>query len=696
MLSFFKKTTLAFLAVLVLVTGLASPAFANTGGGTGGNGSGGSASGGGTWRGLFDSKPGPVWNAFLQSGPWSTAGAVADAGGQELVALCQQSQAIWWFAQGSSNNFYDGFGGSRTLDDNANQLRNIPYVPTAWNNRAADWTDPNIRQRTERPYIIICSAAIGLQDHPDRVRTETTYRSEYGNDATVFTHPYAYTTAVSRQITEGGIDPIGVDNLEDQPAKTVKTEYGKLYDSFQAGGSTGITPAQLNAQVSAALEKDKGLEKGSVDLSDNNKAGLAEGGVLNVDLRVTNATIDISTSTRNVFRTVCTFTSKWDLQNQNWGSEVKTCAGEVPHDSHKTYSSNKSQGTPQAIGFWQILSVHCNADEFNELVNASGATVQNTGDPTKNLSAVAYSQKYDTRPSRLDFGDKSNPNPALARSGELGFYDKECGFLCTSDPNGSGASNENGAKENVNSAGSKTANGRAGAVVETVNSNTFEMFRDNEAKTVKLDVRYPVNNGVVNYDGRAPQSTTVVRWAEGTPTSASDSGGKFTLTAKTPGGKETELFTGGQSPSTQKNWSKDHFSGANATQLDGFYRLFDAKATWASDDGKPQVINVKWEYAPEVDTTFSSTVGFSSSGGIKRAGDVVVATPIEGKCYTEYGPAQSQIDTVNLFKDNTGTGSTNNLDGNLVDSTGTLPGESPKLVDPVANLVIKFVRSVTE
>ena len=185
-------------------------------------------------------------------------------------------------------------------------------------------------------------------------------------------------------------------------------------------------------------------------------------------------------------------------------------------------------------------------------------------------------------------------------------------------------------------------------------------------------------------------TTTITRWAEGTPSTQNTEGDKFIM--KTERG--SRLFTDDRDPLTQKNWDTSTFSNANSTMLTGLHRAFTVQGSWPSEQGKPQVLNVKWEYAPDVSTAFSTKLGFSQKGngeGLAAVSDQRkdVAAAIQGMCYANFG-TESGSDMTDLFHDNTGTGTLNNLDTAPVGGVGERPE------DIESNLVLQFVRATTE
>lgn len=688
----------AVTVALAMVFAVPTMANADTGGGTGGGGSTRRVTRSGfQWNSIGYNEPGRAWSEFLSRSGLSRNFAIKQVrqrvGGTEV---CEKSNVIWYVYSTTAKEWIFNFSG---------RTHNWPYKGTIENpqwqfgNRGPSvgeiqafysWDrNENGHKIDSKPgYTVICSGAFS---QPDRTWTETSSKTNTSTETVNYTHPYSWSTEIKRQISVGGKDPIGADNLHNQGGTPIKSNYGRLWDNLNTAQNQGMSPAELTAAVNDALAKDAKIDRSDITLDEQNKAGMAEGGVLNVYEQTQYATVSSTETTTTVTTTTCRYTQKWDAAAGAYAAPTRECSDS--DQVSKVSTASKVTGTLQNTGFWQMISVHCNQADFNALVAAgNGIKVLDSGDSTKAISAVAYSKKYDRQPSVLDFGDAKNPNAAMAATASLGFYDKECPFECTPSATGNGASKTNGAVDNIENKpvgeNKITNDSKYGAKSTDSNSNFFELFRDNQDKTISADVWYPKSEGVVSYDGSAPLTTTITRWNEGTPGISDSNGGKFTMTTK----DGNQLFTGNQKPENQRNWNTGTFSNATSTVLSGLHREFNVKSTWASEENKPQVLNLKWEYAPNVSTNvFTSKVGFGANGAQKTGEAVTLTTSIQGKCYANYG-TESQTPTVDAFHTNTGTGTTNNLDGVLFQGAGN--GANAR--DIQSNLVINFIRSTTE
>lgn len=691
-----RKVMVSAVALVASITVVApTAAFAaggDTGGGTGGGSSGGSQRGA-QWASIAYAKPGKAYDKFIDKAGYRkshTDKQIKKRVGD--INICKRSNVIWYIKSGSNWTFnYDGathgkrWHGSGTIE---NPKTKYNRGPTDSEVRAFKIWDKeeNGKIVNKKPgYTIICSGAFAM---PDKTRKTISKKSDTKEkDPYTVTKPYSWSTEIKPQnIGESGPDPIGKDNLRTQKSKNQITNYGKLWKDLNTKNIDKLKPADVKKKVNAALKKDKNLEHMQLDLSNTNKKGMAEGGILNVYERTRLATITATEKVTTVTTTTCIYTQKWNMKKGEYNKETKKCSDKKDKSSKTTLK--KEKGSLENTGFWQMLSVHCNKVEFDALAKAIGkGKVVQQGDSAKGIAAVIYTKKYNKQPSQLDFGDHENPNKAKAATGKIGFFDKECPFDCTpSSDTKDGASDKNGATKNVESTGKVTKDGKYGATSEKHTNNFFEFFRDNEEKNVSVDVWYPKSNSNVKYSGSAPLSTTIVRDPNGTPGVSGTEGGKFTM--KTKSGKE--LFKKDAETTNQKNWENGkEFSNSNATLLKGLHREFLVKATWASDTGKPQVINTKWEYKADVSSNIlANEVGFGVKGAQEKGKTAKVATPIEGKCYSNFG-TQDQFDTTELFHKNTGTDSTNGLDKNIIE-------KSEKPSEKKTNLVFNFVRSTTE
>lgn len=702
----FRKILGATVVSLALVSGPAITANADTTGGMGGGGGGGGAYSGFEWVSIAGNK-GAVYDEFVKKSKWgSQTDSIVNARiGGNGVGICRDSNAIWFIRSAQGGWTYNYTGGTHG-SSSGNVQGSIEKPYSAYGDRRPiaeevqafkDWDGGQNGGRIDNVpgYTIICS---GKFMQPDITWSTWPSSSTTSSTSASYREPYSYVTTATRQALkdDGGKDIIGEDNLHAQ-SSVQKTEYGKIYDSINTAGGQGISPADLKSKVDAALAIDANADRPKIDLDDANKKGMAEGGILNMTSFVKYANISTQESTTTTTSSRCDYRMTWNSYWAVYNSASVNCGSTV-----STASSRNSQkdvdSTQQVRNFWQMLSVHCNEAEYKALLNSDPSLIEISGpDPSRSISGVVRTQNYAGVPLITDFAPsdsvipiKGKPLPPAAkiRTGELGFYDKECPFDCTPSNNSAdGASKANGALSNVVKTPSVLPGTLFGATTDDkTNSNAFEFFRDNAAKSITVNTWYPKSGNGVAYAGEAPVTTTVARDITGTPSVDGSGGGKFTMKAT----NGEAMFTGGtKAPSLQKNWDTSTFSSPAMTILKGLNNKITVQSTWASDAGKPQAFNFKWEYAPNVNTTVPlKLIGFGP-GGSQVIGTLGSATtPIEGKCYTYFGksPADPVPSTVTDFGANTGSETINNLDAGLL--TG------PRGND--AKMTANFVRSTTE
>lgn len=662
--------------------------------GGGGGGSGGGATATGIhWRVISGPNAWTEFSSLFNYG-WGMDQITISA---EDFALCQASENVWfviaankpydqWVANAWSTGYgdavvnfaYGGWTAYNPRDGSAESAR--------FNDAIAAWNAGNslyLRERT----TLICSGAMGDL----RTVTETEYDTE--SESATVSGVYAYNTSLTPQVSAHS-------PLVAQSGTPQKTNFGNLFDTYftvevdpvtmsytvvPKGGT--ILPADLIAQANAAIANDATISHQTVDLNAENRAGMAEGGVLNVnefaqEVSITAESTQYEERYRECDQISMDGGTTWStLSCGPWSSwtEVDDVAGVPTGTAPLQYQT----------GFWQMIAVHCNLPGFESLMSSvSGETQVSTGNA--NVASTATSRVYTTQPAVLDFGQPGTP------SADPGFYDKECSVACVADPAGADATTENGAVSNVR--GTAPEGGTAekyGATADGINGNYMEFFRDNKPNNLTVDVWYPSDSTHVRYDGSAPLTTTVSRWAEGTPSVDGSGAGKFTLSDA----EGNPVFADSGNTLPQVNWhpvagtpTSDYLvSSPNSGVLAGLHRDFTARATWASDKDAPQVLNFKWEYAPELRSFFPTTgLGFGT-GSTKVAGTSAAHwSNVDVECYAQFGQNTS-VDTTLPVHGSTGTGTTNTLDNGVLNHSGTSQPD-----DNANNLFIRFVRSTTE
>lgn len=718
-----KKKIIAKIAAIItaFVVMIATPmaAFAaDTGGGLGGGGSNITLTGPIHWKSIAYDTSGKAYDEFMNKSGWDKNTVESQIRGRVGdLNVCKKSKVIWYINHNAQNKWVFNYSytgthgsgwdkhrnGSGTIENPHVKLGNrAPSSAEISNFKTWDRTKNGNKIDKKPGYTIICSGAFMPEDKPPLIITKATVvdKETESKDSETFNHPYTYTTEVKPQAIQGKIDPIGEQNLHAQKGTSVKTNYGKLWDRINSG-SLKLSPSQLKSEVTAAVNKDKARSHAAVNLDAANKAGMAEGGVLNVYEQTQYALVQSKQVTDTTKISECTYHTIWNDKEQRYNAPVLQGCKPIKETPKSNITMTAKVGTAKNTGFWQMISVHCNPEDFQALMDATDGAEITSGSKeltNGNISASAVTKRYDKAPTvdALDFGSESNPNAAKKKSGMLGFYDKECGFECTPDSLSSNAQ-QNGAKNNVEDSGNVQSGNRTGATTSynsgSVNSNSLEFFRDNAKNKVDVDLWYPKRGGAVVYDGEEPLTTTVSRWSEGTPGITNSNGGQFTMTSA----KGDKLFTGKDAATNQRNWNTSLFSNSQSTMLTGKHTSFNMSSTWASDADRPQVLNIKYEYAPQVQSTiYTNNIGFGANSSRSTGSTSTVATAIDGKCYVNYknkgDKSEAQFNTVKSFHDNTGTGTENKIDGAIVQGAGSVSTSK----DKQTNLVVNFVRATTE
>ncbi len=734
-MKFSKRGTLSTLLAgvgVALIATLVSPftALANSGG----DGDDGNMSGSSIWRVAYG-EPGVAYQQFRAEWHPSISvinGSIHNWAGNDTGLsdqICRNSYAIWW-VQFNPTGRFDGGGPGYWIDNRTpvDHFLSRTEVPLSLRSKAAAWAGHN--GYNSQQTVAVCSGSFQNEEGTDTGRewVETSDIETYSGDA-------SWATSVIPEVTElrnGELfDPIGENNMNAQPAVTKVTHFGELINGIETGNvSKNDYLALKNAAVNA-LEADRTNEHPKVVLNAGNKAGLAEGGVLSIYEHTAHQSIELNATERYYWDWRCNWVREYNVNTGSYGPKTYTgCPQPRPTTtptfdnaqgwtlSNGNYHREKLLRTQQNTGFWQILAVHCNAAEFNAVRDAieGEQLIGQAPGVNEKSTGVLHTRHYVDRGEATAAGELLGSNmsylpAAVSRTGELGFYDKECDLTCVAYPDSAtGASAANGALNNVD--GLTNVDGssyKGGALFNSeTNSNFLEIFRDNENRRVELNVTYPSNadsqfkyggdyvtpNGdTITIPAHTPISTTITRWALGTPSTIMSNGGQFTITAVN-GADRKALFTPSvNAPTTQTNFGRNTYSSANSTTLAGFYRSFDVKATWASEANMPQVLNVKWEYQPTVWTTFPTALGFSNSNVGSFEFDAIEFhdQPVDGRCYAQFGSHGIDLGIESRIAASTGSGTVNTLDADLLEgANGDLSYEAD------TNLVLKFVRAVSE
>lgn len=628
---------------------------------------------------------------------------------------CKNSSTIWWIKGRTDGTWM--YNSAITNPSDIWKAASVTGVaPSAPKIRKA--IDYSVKRGGK--LTLICSRPFDAPE--ERTSSEVQTKVEDENQAYSKTLPYAYFMQIDPVRIEGTFpgnpqpEPLPQQSAGN-PEMFKNTEFSKLYNSLQKSNGNGqkITPDELKRLVEEAEAKDRAASFDLVPaLNAGNKSMLQNGGVLDVNLYKMNATVSSTRLLKHHYKRTCHYKQTWNENSNSWNTrQLVRCDNWVKTKTDDTRKFNQDKfAMPQNIAYYQAMTKKCNVDDMSKY-----ATVR------KNAFGVA--DAYITpllTPGKRTFGNPGHSDPALAKTGKLAFYTKECPTVCTPSSNPShGASSHNLAIYNPSAKSDSSTsttvtwgkNGWTGAYSNGVNGNSFEFFRDNEAHDITLPVSYPDNSmNTLKYDGKAALTTTVIRHSEGTPQpyTTDKSGGKLTASLKRTGGSgESWLFNSDKNArilfapnmATRTAFTPNpSYHSSTASRVPGAWNILRLKSTWASDDNQPNVFNVKWEYALKGDAIRPGAAGFTVSGGnpsiSNRATvmDTVPNTSFEGQCIASFdgtGAVESKKNPLDQAG-GTGSGVPNPYDSTL--NTDGKPSEFP--AEKNGNLVVKFIRPISE
>ena len=320
-------------------------------------------------------------------------------------------------------------------------------------------------------------------------------------------------------------------------------------------------------------------------------------------------------------------------------------------------------------------------------------------------------------------------------------YTKECPYDCTDDAGGTASSSndnvvngrtEDGASPSASGLKKKSTGGATGSGAENdygvrvrttdskgnlkdssedVNTANMTFFRNNTWNRFRVDIWYPIFKdgltaasasdsirGISETKGsQTAKSTTIIR-NDGTPwyIKGTDSGSGFATEMKviksldngdSIDGSNARLFNPEIDkiiPGNQISLDSVTARGANVVELPYEATAFAIRSMWATDPniGKLE-FNIKWEFDSKnnLDVPTKFTVG-NTADSVSSTSTPQYAIS-DGKCYGNQNKGQSyNYDLINLFHDNTGAGTIDNLDKSFSDEFG--------------KFTIQFVRSTAE
>lgn len=358
--------------------------------------------------------------------------------------------------------------------------------------------------------------------------------------------------------------------------------------------------------------------------------------------------------------------TEWALED-SWYAGTGDKEYGNPYSVTYGYTTAGTLTTPQTTNLAQILGNHC----YTSGLRAAAQSATPHGDPKikakftkdeeEDYSAFFMTETLD--PNKPSWGAGGNPI-----TDSTALFDKQCAV--------------NGVQA-------------AGASLQGDSDAVRNFYRSNDLDDGKVTVPLyrPESNAILRDTGADALATIVTRWAEGTPNvnGLNNEGQMRAYGAK----KGEKIFAANtENAPTFKNWQTyTNKSGATWGVMTTQENAFKFGGTWASEKGKPNVFQVKWIYAPEVQTTHPYTnLGFGS-GGVAMATPGTTNVPVHVQLYGRTDGAKSDAphDEVML---NTGTGVVNTADGTLLSG---VPSAGSAWLNPensAYNNVVKFNRSV--
>lgn len=695
--SLVQKTVAIMGVSLMALLGLSGPAMAGIGWGddTGSGGEGGmpinehwalvSTGGGETAYSKFVNStvgkrlsPWASSQASFENKLLSVQGGSMD--GKNIVEGCKASKHIWYkTANGYTNSVWFGkyWVPSPTK----------PGLPGNMGNAEAD----NIMRNVAKPmldnskyYSVVCSWYFENLKWDKQVDVEI-------KTAPNLEGAHSYIVSASNKVLANGAwEPVA--------PKVVKTEFGKVYDEYisQFGENTDGKPNRAKfedfvkrATNTAGASKNV-PENMTLELGENNTNAFANGGVVNYSLKRKDVKITGSSSIKKTVNFKgcsgerpagnMTFSSEADFNN--WVNKIKSgnkCSSANVSNGAENFKLKATPTAPKEIGFWQVLTAHCNKAGVDNVKNLLGDWENKDSGISTDFTGVVYTKNFNSvSDARSKMGGLLGENTGkFAETGARGFYDKECPYSCVPENPTPG-----------------------GGSAKTSENPDLTLFRDNEDNAINVARWIPQSNSEVEFnpDSMKALSTTVVMDKDSTPgVTGKDRDGKdsgtFRLSGVRSDGTQTQIFgfnptlNPNATPKTPKNWDTANSETLYSHTFSGQYTDFLARANWASENGYPVKLNFRWKYAPLVKTPYSPNgSGFNSTGGQTLGGKVSPSVATHGECYAHFPDKNgnmTQTDTKGLFAENTGSGKTNNMD------TGILPNKSNQVT-------LTFVRSTTE
>lgn len=666
----FRKLLAAIASGTVLVTMLAAPAFSGEWSGDDDQHSGTNKEG--RWQTVYPTSSQTAFERYERALYWSNNAEnfLREYRGMSpaQIQVCKDAEFIWFW----------GYEDGKHIAPNGNTHKTrLPTQATSKWGRAASSSEWNawltygtklFPQWHQGRMSIICASDSWLE----REVTEREY--EY---RTVDAGRIDLKGAVSLQTSIapgiGFSNEFGEHALQTQ-SLTDRTPYGKLYDEIKAGKHDSKSHAQLKNMIQTAISQSdpNGQKPASLwaELSAQNRAAMAEGGILNVTERHMTAPVELSKSQRQRRYRDITYRVKPDgsktVKNRSKWSSWRD------HGAEREHMRPLAESSMRTHAFFQMLSVRCNVDGFRGL-NQSVNGFEVSSDTDYETTMVGFTPTQKTSSPTPMLGNSGHSSPVLAATGKLDFYTAECDFTCKPPTQ----SEDEIDTENTILLGSSGE------------SNSLAFVRDNQPRSIKVPVGVPEIEGT-NVTAVSPVQTIVERWGDSTP-NVRGGGGRFTMNAVNSDGNKTKLFTGNDNLQVHNDRKLETGSNAEVSILNDVFSEFTVQADWASNPDRPTVLRTGHVYEANVETgvpSYLRTGGSNRSVTNTRTSHVVTEdSTIYSRCMTQFGNGERSYSSSDLVEH---TGSGKEYSPLKFDFSEKAPEDYSDL------LVIDFLRNVSD
>lgn len=354
---------------------------------------------------------------------------------------------------------------------------------------------------------------------------------------------------------------------KEQITKPILTEFGQYIkdhkDEITAKINSSSSTSDWNNFINTLKELNaKPLNLDKLELSEENLKGFQSGGAYTITTFSKQATVSAVNKTDKIDVYDCVKKKGSDGITKTYYEKVSSKSGSTSTSDVK-FKINANGYSPKKS--YQIINVRCNVTQFKELIKNTKSTENSAGSGLGSSSAVSpiVNDKIATFYNELT---------------KEFFYDgKDCEdkLRCSANNN---TTAQNDSVNNVQDRGDNSKN--YGAQSNGKSSDSFTFFRDNQSNAVRNDVWYPSlgqyeNDFSYNKDNAA-NATIITLDPKGTPINE-----LFNLEDD----KNNVILTGNQLALND-----------NSIVVPNQLNVLNWRASWASDKGKEQKVNIRYGY----------------------------------------------------------------------------------------------------